>query len=78
VRSTGLVNKERDLRRIIKIGLALQSATGIVLAVVCGLIANFIAVTVFNKPESAFLIIVASFLIPFMSLSLYPSPFCWF
>jgi O-antigen/teichoic acid export membrane protein len=53
-------NKVNELRRIIFTGLAFEAATGLVLTVVLFLMANFIAVTLFGEPESAFLITIAS------------------
>jgi stage V sporulation protein B len=54
------LNKEGDLRRIIVSGLTFEVATGIALTVLSLLMANFVASTVFGKPESAFLITLAS------------------
>ncbi len=53
-------NKETDLRRLILSGLTFNVSTGLVLTVISLLTANFIASTVFSKPESTFLITVAS------------------
>jgi lipopolysaccharide exporter len=53
-------DKAGELRRIITAGLALETATGIILTVLSLLLATFIASTVFDKPESAFLIAIAS------------------
>jgi O-antigen/teichoic acid export membrane protein len=53
-------NKYEDLRKIIVAGLAFEVATGLALSVLSLLMANFIASTIFGKPESAFLMTLAS------------------
>jgi O-antigen/teichoic acid export membrane protein len=62
------MNDEEDLRKVIKAGLTFEAVTGVVLTVVSLLMANLIASTVFNKPESAFLITVSSIAILFAAL----------
>ena len=54
------MNKTEDLRSVIISGLAFQAVTGLILTVLSFLMANFVASTIFGKPESAFLITVAS------------------
>ncbi|MCJ7633488.1 oligosaccharide flippase family protein [Candidatus Bathyarchaeota archaeon] len=63
------LNKQGDLRRIIVSGLTFEVATGLALTVLSLLMANFIASTVFGKPESAFLMTLAS--ITILSTSLF-------
>jgi O-antigen/teichoic acid export membrane protein len=53
-------NEEFEQRKIIIAGLIFELLTGIILTVVLILIANFVAYTVFHKPESAFLIVISS------------------
>jgi stage V sporulation protein B len=53
-------NEKEEQRKIIVAGLIFEVATGIALTVVSVLLANFIASTVYGKPESAFLIAVSS------------------
>jgi O-antigen/teichoic acid export membrane protein len=53
-------NKTGELRRIIVAGLAFEAATGLILTVLSLSLATIIASTVFGKPESAFLISIAS------------------
>ena len=54
------VNKEGELRKVIVAGLTFQVVAGLTLTVLSLLMANFIASTIFGKPESAFLITLAS------------------
>jgi O-antigen/teichoic acid export membrane protein len=54
-------NNTGALRGIIVASLTFEIATGLVLTVFSLLIANFIASTIFSKPETAFLITLASF-----------------
>jgi O-antigen/teichoic acid export membrane protein len=61
-------NKEGELRQIIVSGLTFQIAAGVILTIVSFLVANFIALTIFHKPESAFLIALASLTILFGSI----------
>jgi O-antigen/teichoic acid export membrane protein len=61
-------NKEGDLRKTIVAGLTFNVATGIALTVLSLLIASFIASTIFSKPESAYLITIASITILFTAL----------
>jgi stage V sporulation protein B len=53
-------NEEGQQRKIIVAGLVFEIATGTALTLMSILLANFIAYTVFGKPESAFLIVVSS------------------
>ena len=61
--------KEGALRRIIIVGLAFEVASGTVLTVLSLLTSNFIAVTIFGKPESAFLMTLVS--VTILSTSIY-------
>ena len=61
-------NEEGDLRKIIKVGLIFEITTGIVLTVISLFTANFIASTIFGKPETAFLITLVSITILSTSL----------
>ena len=54
------VNNEGDLRKTVVAGLSFEVLTGLILTLFSVLIANFIATSVFSKPESSFLIIFAS------------------
>jgi O-antigen/teichoic acid export membrane protein len=62
-------NNEGALRRIISAGLTFEVASGIVLTIVSLLMSNFIASTVFGKPESAILITLVS--VTILSTSIY-------
>ncbi len=62
------INNKADLRKIIVAGLTFEVATGLALTVLSLLMANFIASTIFGKPESAFLMTLASITILFTSL----------
>ena len=62
-------NKEGELRKIIVAGLTFEVATGLVLTVFSLLMANFIASTIFGKPESSFLVTLAS--ITILSASIF-------
>jgi O-antigen/teichoic acid export membrane protein len=62
-------NQENVLRRTIVSGLAFEVVTGLGLTLLSFLTANFIGSTVFGKPESAFLIMVAS--ISILGTSIY-------
>jgi stage V sporulation protein B len=53
-------NKEEDIRSIISAGLFFEIATGTALSLISLLLANFIAVTIFHRPESTSLIAIAS------------------
>ena len=61
-------NKEGELRKTIIAGLTFNVATGLVLTLLSFLIASFIASTIFSKPESAYLIAIASINILFAAL----------
>jgi len=61
-------NEERDLRKIIEVGLTFKIATGIVLTVISLLTANLIASTIFDQSETAFLITLVSITILSSSL----------
>ena len=61
--------KEGALRRIIVAGLAFEAASGIVLTLLSLFASNFIAITIFGKPESAFLITIVSVTVFFTSIS---------
>jgi O-antigen/teichoic acid export membrane protein len=60
--------KEGALRETIIAGVVFNAATGIALTVFSLLSANFIATSIFNEPDSAFLIVVASVAVFFTSL----------
>ena len=62
-------NKEGELRNIILSGLTFQVITGLFLTVLSLLTANFFATTIFDNPESGFLINLAS--ITIISSSIY-------
>ena len=49
-----------EQRKVIIAGLIFEAATGLVLTIVSLLLANFFASTIFDKPESAFLITLVS------------------
>jgi PST family polysaccharide transporter len=55
-----VLNKEGELRKVIIAGLTFQVAAGLTLTVLSLLMANFMATTIFGKPESTFLITLAS------------------
>jgi O-antigen/teichoic acid export membrane protein len=61
--------KEGALRRIIIVGLAFEVASGLVLTVISLVTSNFIAGTIFGKPESAFLMTLIS--VTILSTSVY-------
>jgi len=61
-------NKEGDLRKTIIAGLTFNVATGLALMVLSLFAASFIASTIFSKPDSAFLITVASISIMFTAI----------
>jgi stage V sporulation protein B len=61
-------DKEGNLRKIMKVGLAFGITTGIVLSVITILTANFMASTIFGKPETGFLIALTSITILSTSL----------
>ena len=61
-------NKEGELRQIIVSGLTFEIAAGVALTVFSFLVANFIALAIFHKPESTFLIALASLTIFFGAL----------
>jgi lipopolysaccharide exporter len=63
-----VVEKEGDLRKIIVAGLTFSAATGVVITLFSMVMSNFIASAVFGKPESAFLIFLASVTILFSAL----------
>jgi O-antigen/teichoic acid export membrane protein len=52
--------KEADLRKIIVSGLSFELGTGLLLTVLSMIMANFVASTIFGKPEATFLIFLAS------------------
>jgi lipopolysaccharide exporter len=60
---------EGDLRRIVVSGLTFEVATGLSLTVLSLFTANFLASVVFGRPESAFLITLAS--VAILSTALY-------
>lgn len=62
-------NQEGELRRTIISGLVFEIATGLGLTLLSFLLANLIGSTVFGKPGSVFLILVASFSI--LAASIY-------
>jgi O-antigen/teichoic acid export membrane protein len=53
-------NKRSELRQIIVSGLTFEIATGVVLTILSFLVANFIALAIFHKPEATFLITIAA------------------
>lgn len=55
-----VAQKTGEIRRIIVTGLTFEFATGLILTVLSLLLANFIASSIFGKPESAYLIILSS------------------
>ena len=61
-------NNEGKLRGLIEVGLTFNATTGIILTLVSLLSANYIAPTIFGKPEATLLIIVVSITILFTSL----------
>jgi stage V sporulation protein B len=61
-------NREWDLRKIIKVGLAFGMSTGIFLTVMTLFTANYMASTIFGKPETGFLIALGSITILSTSL----------
>jgi O-antigen/teichoic acid export membrane protein len=63
----GLKNEEK-LRGLVKVGLSFNVVTGILLTIISLVSANFIAPSIFGKPEAAVLILVASFAIFFTAL----------
>src|SRR5680860_245605 len=60
---------EKKLRKIIITGLTFEVATGLVLTLFSLLIANFVASTLFAKPETSFLITLSS--ITVLSTAIY-------
>jgi O-antigen/teichoic acid export membrane protein len=56
-------NKDEDIRAIIAAGLIFEVTTGLALSFLSLFLANFIALTIFHRPESATLIAIASFTI---------------
>lgn len=61
-------NRTGELRSVIVAGLTFEAATGVVLTILSLLVANFLASAVFDKPQSAFLITLASVTILFSGL----------
>ncbi len=61
-------NQTQNLRQLIVAGLTFEVATGLALTVISLLTANFIASTIFNQPNSAFLIALASLVVLATSL----------
>jgi O-antigen/teichoic acid export membrane protein len=57
------LNQKENLRKIIFAGLTFEVATGLILTIFSLLMANFIASTIFGKPEVAYLIALASLVI---------------
>lgn len=55
------MGKDEEIHDIIVTGLAFKAATGLALSIVSLFLANFIAIAVFNRPETAPLISIASF-----------------
>jgi O-antigen/teichoic acid export membrane protein len=53
-------NKDNDVQDFLVAGLAFETATGLALSLLSLLLANFIATTIFHRPESALLISIAS------------------
>jgi stage V sporulation protein B len=64
------LNEEIELRKTIVAGLVFEIGTGIALTVVSILLANFIAISVFGKPESALLIAFSSITIIMTALGM--------
>jgi len=62
------INKNEDIRDIIAIGLIFKVATGLALSLLSLFLASFIATTIFNRPETAPLISIASIAILSQSL----------
>jgi len=62
--------KEGALRKIIIAGLSFVTASGIVLTLLSFFTSNFLATTIFGKPESSFLISIISVTVVFTSISL--------
>jgi len=60
VASARAENKEEHAYEIVVSGLLFEAATGLVLTVILVSLSNFIALTVFQRPEASFLIIIAS------------------
>jgi O-antigen/teichoic acid export membrane protein len=61
--------KEGTLRRIIIVGLSFEVASGIMLTALSLFTSNFMAITIFGKPESAFLVTIVSITILSTSVS---------
>ena len=66
-------NEESEQRKIIVAGLTFEIANGLVLTVISIFLASFIAVTVFGKPESAFLIGISSVTILMTAIGTAPN-----
>ena len=60
--------KEEKLRGLIQVGVSFNVVTGILLTIISLVSANFIAPSIFGKPEASLLILVASFAIFFIAL----------
>jgi stage V sporulation protein B len=65
-----VANKEGALRRIILTGLTFEVASGLVLTLLSLVTSNFVATSIFGKPESAFLMTVVSVTVLFTSISI--------
>jgi O-antigen/teichoic acid export membrane protein len=53
-------NKEEDVQDIITTGLIFEATLGLILSLLSILIANFIAMSIFHRPEATFLMMIAS------------------
>ena len=67
-RATG---NEKELGKVIIGGLFFEVATGVVLTISCLVLANYLAVNVYGKPEASFLITLAS--VNILSTSIFAS-----
>lgn len=61
------LNKEGELRRIIAAGFTFEAMTGLILTAFSLLTAGFVASSVFGKPETALIIVIASISVFFLS-----------
>jgi O-antigen/teichoic acid export membrane protein len=53
-------NREEDVKDIITAGLVFEATLGLALSLLSILIANFIATSIFHRPEATFLMMIAS------------------
>ena len=67
------VNEESALRKVILSGFIFEAATGLALTVLGIVTANFVASNLFGKPESVFLIALASITILSSAIGVVPS-----